>query len=212
MLLTQKQTAVAYRCPKCGAIVRSMVGVFGLSADMLRLKCPCGGSEMTVVYTPDKKVRMTVPCFLCPNPHNYTVSSAVFFDRDRFVFACPYSGVDIAFIGSEANVDEMVSEANAALAEMLGEEGIDDLARVTDPRNQMFSDPQILEIIMYVINDLDAAGDIKCRCEDGGEYEAEVGDGTVTVRCKKCGAEAVVPADSTVSANAFLHCDSLELT
>lgn len=211
MLLNQKQTSVAYRCPSCGSVVRSMVGVFGLTADMLRLKCPCGNSEMTVVYTSDKKVRMTVPCFLCPNPHNYTVSSGVFFDRDRFAFACPYSGVDIAFIGNEKNVSEMVDESNRELVEMLGENGIEQIAN-SRMKKDLFSDPQILDIIMYVIHDLDEAGEIKCRCENGGEYEVEVGDDSVKVSCCRCGASVEIPADSTISANAFLHCDHLELT
>ena len=37
MVLQQKQTTVAYRCPECGSIVLSLVGVFALSADMIRL-------------------------------------------------------------------------------------------------------------------------------------------------------------------------------
>ena len=67
MVLNQKETTVAYRCPECGASVMSMVGVFTLTADMIRLKCPCGGSELEIVYTRDKKVRLNVPCFLCPS-------------------------------------------------------------------------------------------------------------------------------------------------
>ena len=74
MVLSQKETTIAYRCPACGAAVESMVGAFALSADMLRLKCPCGGSELTVVYTKDKKVRLTVPCYVCPRPHVFTVA------------------------------------------------------------------------------------------------------------------------------------------
>ena len=211
MLLSQKQTEVAYRCPSCGSVVRSMVGVFGLNADMLRLKCPCGKSEMTVVYTNDKKVRLTVPCFLCPNPHNYTISSNVFFEREQFAFECPYSGIDICFIGKTENVRRMIADSENELAELFGENGISDIS-VYMRNKEMFSDPQILDIIMYVIRDLDEAGDIKCRCTDGGKYEVEICDNSVIVRCAKCGAKVNIPADSTLSANAFLHCDHLELT
>ena len=69
MILEPKQTTVAYRCPHCGAGVMSLVGVFALSAEMLKLKCSCGESEMTIVKTSDGKIRFTVPCLLCPNPH-----------------------------------------------------------------------------------------------------------------------------------------------
>ena len=54
MVLTPKETTVAYRCPECGALVMSMVGVFTLTADMMRLKCPCEGSALEIIYTKDK--------------------------------------------------------------------------------------------------------------------------------------------------------------
>lgn len=211
MILNQKQTTIAYRCPSCGVIVKSMVGVFSLSGDMLRLKCPCGESEMTVMRTPDKKMRLTVPCFLCPSPHNYTVSEAVFFERDQFAFACPYSGLDICFTGKPANVDEMTAEADAVLAEMFGERTVADVRKAV-PQGGVFSDPQILDIVMYVIHDLDEAGEITCGCEGGGDYEVEILDDAVEVRCKKCGRKTTVPAGSTLAANAFLHTDHLTLT
>ena len=67
MVLDSKQTTVAYRCPHCGMGVMSAVNLFALSADMVKLKCTCGKSEMTVVMSKtDSKVRMTVPCLVCP--------------------------------------------------------------------------------------------------------------------------------------------------
>ena len=53
MILDKKETTIAYRCPECGASVVGMVGIFTLSADMIRLKCPCGKSELEFLYTKD---------------------------------------------------------------------------------------------------------------------------------------------------------------
>ena len=80
MILENKQTSVAYRCPSCGKTVKSMIGAFSLSGDLLRLKCPCGESDMTIERRRDKKIRLTIPCFLCPRPHVYTVSESIFTD------------------------------------------------------------------------------------------------------------------------------------
>ena len=60
MVLESKKTTVAYRCPHCGAGVMSLVDMFSLHADMLKLKCSCGESEMTMVKAADGKVRFTV--------------------------------------------------------------------------------------------------------------------------------------------------------
>jgi hypothetical protein len=95
MVLEPKQTTVAYRCPHCGAGVMSAVGLFNLTADMVKLKCSCGESEMSVVYGKDGKVRFTVPCILCPTPHTFTVSSSLFFGKELFVLPCPYSDINI---------------------------------------------------------------------------------------------------------------------
>jgi len=63
MVLNPKETTLAYRCPHCGAGVMSIVGLFTLTADMLKLKCDCGKSELTVVYS-DGKVRLTEKAFV----------------------------------------------------------------------------------------------------------------------------------------------------
>ena len=49
MVISPKQTTIAYRCPVCGTGVISAVGMFSLSADMIKLKCTCGKSEQTAV-------------------------------------------------------------------------------------------------------------------------------------------------------------------
>ncbi|MBE6598364.1 MAG: hypothetical protein E7638_02855 [Ruminococcaceae bacterium] len=211
MVLDQKQTTVAYRCPECGAAVMSMVGVFALSADMIRLKCPCGGSEMEIVYTKDKKVRLNVPCFACPGPHSYMISSQMFFEKELFSLPCAYSGLDVCFVGKSDNVQKAMEKAEEELMELLGEADFSDLAANRGETREL-SDPQILDIIYYVIKELEEENAISCACPDGGDYEAEMHDDHLTIRCKQCGCKAEIPTNSLIAAQDFLNCDDLELT
>ncbi|MBE6588165.1 MAG: hypothetical protein E7647_07110 [Ruminococcaceae bacterium] len=213
MVLDKKETSVAYRCPQCGSWVGSIVGIFSLSADMLRLKCPCKKSEMTMVHTNDKKVRLTVPCFLCPNPHNFVVSSSAFFDKELLALPCAYSGIDIAFLGKSEAVLKAEEESDAELGRLIEEAGgHNPFGRKKEEEESVFSDPQILEIVNFVIRDLDEAGEISCRCpEYEGSYTVEVTGEGVCVTCENCGAKKIVPVTSTISAQAFLDCDHLEL-
>ena len=212
MILNQKQTTIAYRCPHCGTTVISLVGVFALTADMLRMKCPCGESELSVVYTKDKKIRLTVPCFLCPTPHNFMVSASLFFSSDILLFPCAYSGVDICFAGQKEKVDATLEESNRELEQLLGNASLSDLARENEGERGMFSDPQIMDIVMYVIHELQAEEEITCRCESGhGHYTVEIRDECVRISCSDCGAKKDIPTDSIVSANAFLHCTHIDL-
>lgn len=210
MVLGKKETTVAYKCPHCGTLVMSLVGAFALSADMIKLKCPCGQSELSALYTKDKKIRLTVPCIACPNPHSYTVTSQVFFGGELFRIPCALSGIDICYCGKQ---DEVVAAAEATdnmLRTILGDSALETLAGARG--EEYMTDPQVREIVTYVVQDLCEAGGIHCNCEDGQpDVLIEIGDVTVTVTCQKCGAMAVLPADSLTSAEDFLGAESLEL-
>lgn len=211
MILDQKMTTVAYRCPACGTCVKSVMGAFILGGDMIRLKCPCGESVMTVEHKRDGKIRLSVPCFLCPSPHVYTVSENIFYTKELFSFPCSYTGVDIGFVGTAENVENAIKESDLLLAEMLGEADFDDVS--CGKKESVFDDPQILDIILFVIGDLAEEGKIYCGCPSGqGEYEVSVTDDSVIVTCKSCNRSVEIPAGSTLSANAFLHCDELTLS
>ncbi len=211
MVLDKKETTVAYRCPSCGASVMGMVGIFSLTADMIRMKCPCGESELEIVYTKDKKIRLNVPCFLCPTPHTYVLSSQIFFDRPLFAMPCSYSGVDICFVGKQAEVSRAMENAEKELVEMLGETDFETFVSGRG-ENIELSDPQVLDIVMYVVNELADEGKICCKCENNeGEYDVEIHDDYLTVFCSKCEAKKHIPTNSILLANDFLECDSLEL-
>ena len=214
MVLNSKQTTVAYRCPHCGAGVMSIVDPFALSADMVKLKCDCGKSEMSVVYSNDGKVRLAVPCIFCPTPHSFVINSSVFFGKELFVLPCPYSDINIAMTGEINNVKAELARTELELLDILEKSGIDSFEALRkEEEKQLFTDPQIFDIIMFVINDLDAEGKIYCKCEHEGEgdFEVEVLDDGIKVSCKKCGASRVVPTDGLLAANAFLNTDCLYL-
>lgn len=210
MVLENKQTTVAYRCPHCGAGVLSAVGLFQLSSHMVRLKCSCGESEMTVVYQKDGTVRFTVPCIFCPNPHHFSINSSVFFGKDLFALPCPYSDVNVGLIGEINHVKAELSRGELQLMELLEKSGG---SLESMHGEEVFHDPQVLEIVTYVLRELDEEGKIHCRCPEGeeGDYEVEILEDSIRVTCKKCGAAKSLPSDSVIAANDFLYTDSLEL-
>ncbi len=218
MVLDNKQTTVAYRCPHCGAGVMSAVGMFSLCADMVKLKCTCGKSEMTMVYSNDGKVRLSVPCIICPTPHSFTVSKALFFGKELFVLPCPYSDINIAMMGEINQVKAELARTELELLDLLEENGISSFEALhaldNENKNAELTDPQIFDIVLFVIKELDAEGKIYCNCkgvENEHSYDVDVTDDGVRVSCKKCGAARTIPTDSHLSAHAFLTCDCLYL-
>lgn len=210
MILDQKQTTLAYRCPACGGVTTSMVGAFSLSGNLFRLKCGCHESSMTVEKTADGKMSLTVPCLACNTTHSYTVSSSVFFKSDIFVIPCSLSGIDICFIGKQDEVEKAIAHSNEELLAMLGEEDINALKNEEKDRHEL-CDPQILDIVRFVINELNEDEAIYCNCRGKADICCDIYDDHVTVRCIKCGAKADIPTTSTIKAHEFLEADKLIL-
>lgn len=219
MVLETKNATVAYRCPHCGAAVMSGVNIFSLSADMLKLKCTCGKSEMTLVNGQDGKVRLTVPCLLCPHPHQYTLSRSLFFGKELFCMPCPYSDINICCVGEENHVKAEMSRSELELLKLLEDHGISGFDALHQEDGEEYStfptDPAVRDIVMFVIQDLDAEGKIRCHCArdvTDRQYDAEIEEEGIRVTCRSCGASRLIPTDSSIAAQEFLNCDSLDLT
>ena len=213
MVLNAKQTTLAYRCPHCGVGVMTAVNLFNLKGSLVRLKCDCGKSAMEAELCKEGTVRLTVPCILCPTPHRFTVSEKVFFESELFVLPCPYSDVNICIMGETNHVKAELSRTELQLLDMMEKSGISDLSALHSEAEQVVADPQVQEIVLFVIRDLDEEGKIRCRCAEGEEreYDAEILSDGVRVTCRKCGATKTVPTLSLLDAHDFLNCDALEL-
>lgn len=218
MILDQKKTTIAYRCPHCTQSVFSIVGVFTLSGDLIRLKCACEESDLIIERTGDGKLRLTVPCLVCPKPHTFTISPGAFFDRELLTLPCPYTGLDIAFIGTTENVKGAIEETGKLLLQILERAGYSDLAAMRRQNeaeeNELLSDPQVEDIVRFMLCELDDEEKITCYCKEEGEipyYNFQILSERVRVYCECCHAEATLPLAGPADAAGFLNLDEIHL-
>ncbi len=219
MLIKQKETTLAYRCPDCGATVFSLVGIFSLSGDMMKLRCGCGKSETVITYTSDRKIRLSIPCLACPKPHHFVLGQNNFFAREEGVFRlpCPYTGIDICFIGEKDNVLSAVEKSNEELLALLKQAEMKDISQMRgDPEEEdplKSENPLLEDVVAYMVRELEEEEAIHCRCPEGekGDYTYRLHHGRVTVKCEKCGAMAVLPMAGVNSADHFLELTHLDL-
>ena len=210
---TRKQTYIAYRCPVCGEAVRGMVGQFALRANLIRLKCPCGGSAMDAEITQDGKLRLSVPCVFCKTNHSYVLPQSLFFGRDLFSLACPYANMDIGFIGEEEKIDGELTRTGKELSDLLRNleaEKLSDIQPQPMEDDEILPDPEIYDIVRFLVKELEADGRIDCPC-GGGRYDFRFTDGGVQVYCTDCGASYTFPAASVAAAREYLTTDELHL-
>lgn len=212
MILNPKESLIAYRCPHCGSTVMSMVGTFALSGDLIKLKCDCKESELIISYTKDDKIRLTVPCLACENPHNYTISASAFFEKDLLELSCKAFGLPICFSGNKDKVFEAIEKADKELEELMGGYSLDDIGKISGNPEGSISDAQISDIVRFMLIEMDDENAIVCKCKhEEGEYDFSISHNKVEVFCTKCGAKETFDLSSTQKASDFLAMDELIL-
>ena len=212
MVLKPKESIVSYRCPHCGTTVMSMIGTFALSGDLIKLKCSCGESELIIAYTKDNKIRLTVPCLACENPHTFNINSTTFFERDLIELSCKVLGLNICFIGNKDKVFEAIEKSDKELAEMMGEYSLDDIGRISGRPEGSITDAQVSDLVRFMLCEMKDDNTISCKCDNNdGEYDFTINENNVEVFCKKCGAKKSFTLNSVQKASDFLYIDNLEL-
>ena len=214
MVLQPKKRNIAFRCPECGTATVGLVGKFALHANMLRLKCSCPDStSLDVTLTGDGKIRLSVPCLFCKQNHSYVVSESLFFDKERFMLNCPYSGMDIAFIGDEDIITEELArtekELNMLMASLEAEE-LSDIQPQDMPEAEILPDPAVYDTLRFVLKDLESDGKVKCPCGEG-PYDIRFTDTGMQAFCERCGASYDFDVKTVTMAEEYLLIDSITL-
>ena len=215
MQSTPKQRHIAYRCPECGVATVGLVGKFTKAANMIRLKCTCEKSS-TLDITPGTggKVKLSVPCLLCKQSHNYTAAEGIFFESEKFLLSCPYSGIDIAIVSDEKTVTEELIRTERELDVVVKgfeAESLSDLQPEEMTEDEILPDPAVYDTIRFLVKDLEAEGKLICPCSKGEGYELRFADGGIDVYCPTCGASHLLQVSSSIIAEEFLSIDSLTL-
>ena len=215
MVLKPKERNIAYRCPECGTSIIGLVGKFALKENLLRLKCSCEKAEsLDINITNDGKIRLSVPCLFCKQNHNYVVSESVFFDRDLFLLNCPYSGMDIAFIGTDEKIKDELSRTEAEITRLLNSfeaENLSDIQPTDMNEDEILPDPAVYDTLRFVLKDLEEEGKVKCLC-DKGKYDLRFTDEGVQAFCENCGATYTFKAASPTIAEEYLDLEELTLS
>lgn len=232
MILASAENVITYRCPICGSHVLSMIGVFKLSGDLIKLKCSCGGSKLAIARQPGRKIKLSVPCLFCDEAHSYTMDREQFFSKKAFSLTCPVTGLDVCCIGDENSVREYAEQQDEKLngilrdcgfesleeyltqtagerlgAEDLGEDGEED-----ESEENLLDESDVISAVPFILTELEEEHAIHCGCPDGeGEYDYTYQDGILQVFCRKCAAEADLPMRTGADLHAWMELESLDL-
>lgn len=161
--------------------------LFSLAASTAHIKCPCGKSELTVDFQPNR-VHLTVPCLFCGREHQVSCSTHAFVRERALAFSCAASGLDCCYVGEEGPVYAATARLEQALdklesAKAAGEAGED----------KPFLDEIVMEEVLSEIRDIAKRDGISCTC-GSKKWTFQVNYSSVDLICTQCGAQVRIPA------------------
>lgn len=186
-------THVVYRCSYCGAIVEAKVDPFMLSKPF-KLPCiSCNKSALEISMTKDSKVRLSVPCLVCPHPHPYTVSAGTFFTKDLFLLSCSFSGLDICFIGTDRDkIEDEIDRTESLIMDLVADEKDDEAAQKQS--DMLVADTNVVREILFAIDELKQHDGVRCGDCGSKAFKVLIDYDEVKLCCKVCGKTASLPA------------------
>jgi DNA-directed RNA polymerase subunit RPC12/RpoP len=180
-MVQETKRYLSYICPHCRQSVIVERDLFTLAATTNHIKCPCGKSELTVDFLPNR-VQLTVPCLFCGREHAVSCSSHAFVREKALAFSCAASGLDCCYVGEEGPV-------YAATARL--EQAVDKLEDSSE--HGTFLNEIVMHEVLSEIKDIAQRGGISCAC-GSQNWTFQVNYSSVDLICADCGAEMRVPA------------------
>jgi len=177
-----KKRFLSYICPHCRQSVIVERDLFSLAASVAHIKCPCGKSEMTVEFMPNR-VQLTVPCSYCGREHGVSCSTHAFIREKALAFSCATSGLDCCYVGEEGPV-------YAATARL--EQAMDQVEEESDEHG-MFLNEVVMQEVLEEIRDIARRGGVSCAC-GSKRWSFQLQYSAVELSCSECGAQMRIPA------------------
>ena len=203
-------TAIAFICPSCGRSVTEDINIFSLSGGH-NVSCRCG-EHIHIKVTDDRKVVLSVPCLACPDPHTIRLGSASFFTRELFTVQCPYTALDICYIGQREKVEKALEENKKFLeetyaAEQEGEIEDDVLKEMYD----RYDNPMVMNDVLLILRDFLADGAVECDCNQADKLRIDIARDHVVLACNNCGKSKTIRALTENDITYLCELDKIEL-
>lgn len=214
-MTTLNKRQIAYRCPDCAVATVGFLSRMGSEADMLRLKCSCKKSSLDIKPAAEGKVHLSVPCVYCKDTHGYTLSRSLLTRDEETRLSCPFSGMDIAFIGTAEEISKNIERASGELSNImtaLEAEEVKDIQPSDYDVGDAPIDPAIYDTLNFVVRDLEEENKILCPCNKGKGYVLRFSDEGMQLSCPDCGATYVFYCRSGSAAEQYLSLDEIKLS
>ncbi|MCX7695988.1 MAG: hypothetical protein N2Z71_09820 [Caloramator sp.] len=123
-MIMDSSIKAAVKCSECGSYTSFHINLFEAKRPTSR-RCSCGNIVLKVSATKGE-VDIDIPCIACGETHRYKYKIKDLIDKSVNILACPVCGMEIAFLGKEYLVDDMVNRYMDDMLELLTHLGVID--------------------------------------------------------------------------------------
>ncbi|MCX7951587.1 MAG: hypothetical protein N2594_06505 [Clostridiales bacterium] len=123
-MIMDSSIKAAVKCSECGKYTSFYINLFEAKQPTSR-RCNCGNVVFKVCVTKGE-IDIQIPCIACGDIHKYKIKVKDVIDKSVNILSCPISGMEIAFLGKEYFVDDMVQRYMEDMFELLTHLGVID--------------------------------------------------------------------------------------
>lgn len=121
-MLLNASNKIAVKCSECGKYNIVDLNIFRL--DNSHNKCSNCGHRMFKSSVANGEFNLSIDCVACEKEHSYKFKLRDILEKQINIISCPLTGMEIAFLGKESSVDDIVKRYMEDMFELLTSLGI----------------------------------------------------------------------------------------
>lgn len=107
-MVLNASSKIAVKCSECGKYNVTDMNFFKLNVSN-SIKCSCG-QKMIAAKISKGVLSLNIECIACEKPHSYRFKLRDILDKPLNIISCPHTGMEIAFLGKDSYVEEIVDK------------------------------------------------------------------------------------------------------
>lgn len=121
-MLLNASSRIAVKCSECGKYNIVDLSIFKLKIPTSH-RCDCG-HKMFKAYVNKSQLIMDIDCIACEKQHSYRFKLKEIMELPISIISCPITGIEIAFLGNDDYVSDIVKRYMEDMQEIFKSFGV----------------------------------------------------------------------------------------
>jgi hypothetical protein len=121
-MVLNASSKIAVKCSECGKYNIVDINIFKLRIPT-SVRCDCG-HRMFKACVINNDLVLDIDCIACEKQHNYKYKLKSVLEKPISIISCPATGMEIAFLGKDCYVDDVIKRYMDDMFELLKHLGI----------------------------------------------------------------------------------------